>query len=348
MGLVLIGISHKTAPVEIRERFSLTRNQLRESLGQLKESDGVESIIILSTCNRMEIYAHSSCNKRCTDSITEFLADKFGVSGSDIRKYFYILMDEQAVRHIFRVASGLDSQVLGETEILSQVRSAWLISRESGLTNDLLDTVFEKAIEVGTSARQNTRISHGNVSIGSVAIKMLKGRFRSLQDKIVLIIGAGKIANLMSKYLKKEGIKGFFVSNRTYAKACELAEECKGEAINFNQLQEKLKDVDIVISSTASPHIILKKKFIAEVMNTRQNPLLLLDLAVPRDIDPEVRGITDVFLYDLDDLKYVIEKNYNNRKKEAMRVEEMIEKELEALFLCASDNTVLLAQNRFS
>ena len=348
MGLIVIGISHKTAPVEIRERFSLTRTQLRESQGQLKESDGVEGIVILSTCNRMEIYAHSPCNEESIDRITEFLAKKFSVLGRDVRKYFYVFVDEQAIRHIFRVASGLDSQVLGETEILSQVKSALLISRESGLTNDFLDTVFEKAIAVGTTARRNTRISHGNVSIGSVAIKMLKSRFRSLQDKVVLIIGAGKIAGLMSKYLKKEGIKGFFVSNRTHAKACELAQECRGEAINFNQLQEKLKTVDIVISSTASPHIVLKKKFIEEVMNTRQKPLLLLDLAVPRDIDPEVRDITDVFLYDLDDLKYVIEKNYNNRKKEAMRVEEMIEKELEALFLCVSDNTVLLIQNRFN
>ena len=215
MGLIVIGISHKTAPVEIREKFSFTRNQLRESQGQLKESYGVESIIVLSTCNRMEIYAHSPCNDEGLDRITEFLAKKFSVLERDIRKYFYILVDEQAIRHIFRVASGLDSQVLGETEILSQVKSAWLISRESGKTNDFLDTIFEKAIEVGTTARRNTGISHGNVSIGSVAIKMLKGRFRSLQDKAVLIIGAGKIAGLMSKYLKKEGIKGFFVSNRS-------------------------------------------------------------------------------------------------------------------------------------
>jgi glutamyl-tRNA reductase len=290
----------------------------------------------------MEIYARSSCNEECIGRITEFLANKFGVLRRDIRKYFYILEDEQAIKHIFRVASGLDSQVLGETEILGQVKSTWLISRESGITNDFLDTVFEKAIEVGTTVRQNTRISHGNVSVGSVAIKMLRGRFRSLQDKAVLIIGAGKVAGLMSKYLKKERIKGFFVSNRTHAKACELADECGGEAINFDRLQEKFRTVDIVISSTASPHIILKKKAIEEVMNTRQKRLLLLDLALPRDIDPGVRDIAGVFLYDLDDLNYVIEKNYNNRKKEAVRVEEMIEKELEALFLCVSENTALL------
>lgn len=347
MGLMVIGISHRTAPVNIRERFSFTRNQLRESQGQLKESDGIENMIFLSTCNRMEIYAHSTCREECIERITEFLTKKFNILKRDIRKYFYILVGKQAIRHIFRVVSGLDSQVLGETEILGQVKSAWLISRKLELTNDLLDTVFEKAIEIGVSVRQNTRISHGNVSIGSVAIKVLKNRFRNIQDKAVLIIGAGKIAGLMSKYLKKEGIKGFFVSNRTHAKACVLARECNGEAINFDRLQEKLKTVDIVISSTASSHIILKKKAIEEAMNARQNPLLLLDLAVPRDIDPEARYITDVSLYDLDDLKYVIEKNYDNRKKEAVLVEAMIKKELEALFLCTSEDTVLLAQNRF-
>ncbi|MCQ9207501.1 MAG: glutamyl-tRNA reductase [Omnitrophica bacterium] len=332
MGLMVIGISHKTAPVEIRERFSFTKNQLLESQGQLNGSRGIRKIIILSTCNRMEIYAHSACNEICIDRITEFLAKKFNGFGSDTLKYFYTLIDEEATRHIFRVASGLDSQVLGETEILGQVRSAWLISRESGKTDDFLDTVFEKAIEIGAAVRRNTRISQGNVSIGSVAVKMLKDQFGSLQDKAVLIVGAGKIAGLMSKYLKKDGIKGFFVSNRTYVKACELARECRGEAVHFNKLQEKLKTVDIVISSTASPHIILKKEVIEEAMNMRQKPLLLLDAAVPRDIDPEVRNVANVVLYDLDDLKYVIEKNYNDRKKEALRVEEIIEKDLQASY----------------
>ncbi|MDI6606359.1 MAG: glutamyl-tRNA reductase, partial [Candidatus Omnitrophota bacterium] len=288
--------------------------------------------VILSTCNRTEIYAFFSDNKDCGTRLMEFLCAQFSAQARMIKKYFYIFKDEEAIRHIFKVACGLDSQVLGETEILGQVRSAWSTSRAAGLTNCFLDAVFEKAVETGAAVRQSTKISQGNVSIGSVAMKMLKGRFRSLKNKTALIIGAGKIAGSMSKYLKNEQIKGFFVSNRTYPRACELARECNGEAIRFNRLHEKLNAVDIVISSTASPHIILRKPLMEEVMDTRRKPLLLLDLAVPRDIDPAVRDIGGLILYDLDDLKCVIEENYNNRKKEAVRVQEMIEEALKELY----------------
>jgi glutamyl-tRNA reductase len=332
MGLIVIGISHKTASIKVRERFSFTRERIRESQNQLKESDGVKGIVILSTCNRTEIYAYSPADKECMGRLIEFLSGQFNAQIRIIKKYFYIFSDKEAIRHIFKVACGLESQVLGETEILGQVRSAWLTSRSAGLTNCFFDTVFEKAVDVGAAVRQSTKISQGNVSIGSVAIKILKSRFRSLRNKTALIIGAGKIASLMSKYLKDEEIKGFFVSNRTYPRACELARECNGEAVHFNRLHEKLNAVDIVISSTASPHLILKKRLMEEVMDTRRKPLLLLDLAVPRDIDPAVRDIDGLILYDLDDLKCVIEENYNNRKKEAVRVEEMIEEALKEIY----------------
>lgn len=328
MGLIVVGISHKTAPVEVREKFSLTKSRLLESQAQFKKMSGIEGAVILSTCNRVEIYVHSSHNEKSLDSIKEFFINRFNIRQEDFRRYFYVLEDNASVRHIFRVASGLDSQVLGELEILGQVKAALLSSRDAGLVNNFLNLVFEKAIDIGASIRRDTKLSYGNVSIGSVAIKLLKDNFKDLQDKKALIIGAGKIASLMSKYLKEERIKGFFVSSRTYGKARQLAEESGGEAVDFDQLPELLKTVSIVISSTSSPHIVLKKKAIEEAMSFRQEPLLLLDLAVPRDVEPAVKEIANVSLLDLDDLKCVIEENYNKRRKEAALAERIIEQEV--------------------
>ncbi|MCQ9208102.1 MAG: glutamyl-tRNA reductase, partial [Omnitrophica bacterium] len=306
---------------------------LGEALLKLRHQDLIWGVIILSTCNRMEIYIHSLNNNSSLEKIERFLINCFQVWKEDIKSYFYMLEDIDAIKHIFRVASGLDSQVLGETQILGQVKSAWSIAKEKGVSGDFLDNIFEKAIEAGKLVRSQTKISQGNVSIGSVAIKMLKDYFRKLQDKLVLIIGAGKISRLMSEYLKEQGAKSIFVSNRTYIKACALASECAGEPINFDRLKEKLKTVDIVISSTASPHLILKRETLEEVMQTRRKPLFILDLAVARDIDPEAKDIDGVSLYDLDSLKYVIEENYNKRKREIGFTEEIIQKELDQLLV---------------
>lgn len=334
MELTLVGISHKTAPVEIREKFSFTKVQIQESQAKLLAISGIEGVVILSTCNRAEIYAHSSHNPKSLGGIKDFLVKRFNISEKDFRRYFYVLEDTSAVRHVFRVASGLDSQVLGEIEILGQVKSAFSAGRDAGLTDDFLNILFEKAIDTGICARRDTRLSYGNVSIGSVAIKVLKERFKDLQDKSVLIIGAGKIAGLVTKYLKEENIRGFFVSSRTRAKACEFAKQSGGEVIDFNRLPEKLKTVNIIISSTSSPHLILKKNVIEEAMSARREPLLLMDLAVPRDIDPGVKCIANVTLFNLDDLKGVIEENYNKRRNEARLVEEIIEQEIRSWPLC--------------
>lgn len=343
MGLVLVGVNHKTASVKTRESFSLTQKQLKEALNELKQINLLLGTTILSTCNRMEIYAHLADNNSDLQKIKRFLLNRYQVSQDDIRRYFYILEDIDAVRHIFRVASGLDSQVLGETQILGQVKSAWIIAKDIGVIGVLLGELFEKAVDVGRTVRLDTKISQGNISIGSVAIKMLEQKFTlpptlsaaksqswcgGLQNKLVLIIGAGKIGALISKYLQQKGIKGIFVSNRTYARAYALASNCGGEAINFSQLKERLKTVDIVISSTASPHLILRKETLAEVMQAREKPLLIMDLALPRDVDPEARNIPNIFLYDLDDLKSVIEENYNKRRKEANLAEKIIQREL--------------------
>lgn len=329
MGLIVIGINHKTAPLKVRERFSFTRKQLEETMTGLSLQDLIWGVIILSTCNRMEIYIHSSNNDSSFKQIKRFLMDRYHVREEDIKSYFYMLEEAEAVKHIFRVSSGLDSQVLGERQILAQVKSARGVAFDIGVIGNFLDQLFKKAVQVGRMVRLETKISQGNISVGSIAIKMCEHRLGNLQGKKVLIIGAGKIGTLISKYFKERGVKGIFVSNRTYARATELAANCAGEAISFNQLKEKLKIADIVISSTASPHLVLKKEILREVMPSPNKPLLIMDLALPRDVEPSIRDIPNVALYDLDDLKFVVEENYNRRKKEVTFVSAIIKRQLD-------------------
>lgn len=326
MSLLAIGINHNTAPLKVRERVSFTKRRLKETFAELNQVYSVLAAVILSTCNRTEFYAHPIESK---EQIIKFILKNGQLTKGEFRRYFYLLENIDAIRHIFKVASGLDSQVLGEIQILGQVRSAWITARGFGVINALLERVFAKAVDTGKIVRLETKISQGNVSIGSIAIKMLEERFKDLHNKSILIIGAGKIGALVSKYLKKRETRGIFVSNRTYEKAAQLALDCGGEAINFNQLNEKLKTVDVVISSTASPHLVLREQTLAGIMQARAKPLLIMDLALPRDVDPNARNIPHISLYDLDDLRSVVEENFAKRKQEAKIAEEIIQRELD-------------------
>lgn len=328
MRLVVIGINHKIAPLEVREKFSFTRKRLREGLENFKDSSMVSGAVILSTCNRMEVYFDIKDDCLDPEEAISFVFGMFRAKKEDIERYFYIFEDMEAVRHLLRVASGLDSQVLGEGQILTQVNSAWIIAKEMGSSSDELDKIFEKAQKAASGIRLETRISKGNISIGSIAIRLLKDRLKDLRGRSALIIGAGKTGTLITKCLKEENMKGIFVASRTYARALKLASICGGRALGFDNLKEELKSVDIVISSTSSPHLILKKDLLMKVMETRKQPLFIMDLAVPRDIDPEARDIKDVFLYDLDDLKCVAGTDYKDMEKEAMFAERLVEKEV--------------------
>ena len=329
MNLALIGISHKTASIKVREKFSFTKGRLKESLIKLKNIDLVRGVILLSTCNRMEIYAYLSDTGLGMQKIFHFLTDTFFIKDAQIKRYFYMLnKTEDVIRHIFKVACGLDSQILGETQILGQVKSSWEIASEMGVTCELLDNLFTEAVNVGKEVRSFTRISQGNVSIGSAAIKMLEKQFGSIQDKSILVIGTGKIGILVCNYLKEKGVLGIFVSNRTYAKACELAVGCGGKAIHFDRLKNELRTADIVISATSSPHIVLPYKTLSDIMRLRNRPLLIMDLAVPRDVDPQARSIPGISLFTLDDLTSVVEENYAKRQKEAKSAEKIIQKKV--------------------
>lgn len=328
-GLVSIGMSHRATPVEVREKISFNNKRLPQALTELKQINLVRGAVILSTCNRTEIYAEVTNDIMGIKEIKKYLLKVGHVEEGGIDRYFYILNNEDMARHIFRVASGLDSQVLGEVQILGQVRSAWRVAKDMGASGERLDELFVNALEVGRMVRLETKISQGNISIGSVAIKMLEERSGDLGDKQILIIGAGKIGVLVSRYLVERGIKGIFLSSRTYAKACVLASNCGGRAVTFSQLNYELKRADIVISATSSPHLILRKEDLAEIMLIRKKALVIMDLALPRDVDPSAKDISGLSLYDLDDLKFVVEENYNKRKEAAKLAEEIIQRELE-------------------
>ncbi|KKL11531.1 hypothetical protein LCGC14_2544880, partial [marine sediment metagenome] len=295
----------------------------------------IKAGIILSTCNRIEVYAQitrGNFGQQKTlpfESLKKFLGDYHSIENGGLDSYLYRFTNREAIHHLFRVASGLDSQVLGETQILGQVRSAYSLALEAGTTDWFLDRLFEKAIEVGKRVRRKTEISRGSVSIGSVALRMLERELGNLEGKKILIIGVGKIGELVTKYLLDKGIDSVIVSNRTYEKAVSLAQRIGGKAIRFDGLKAELKKVEVIISATASPHLILRKMDILEAVRERINPLFIIDLALPRDIDPRIKEIRGVTLYDLDDLKGVIEENYRRRKEEARLAEVIVRKEVQ-------------------
>ncbi len=332
MSLVLIGISHKTASIRIREKFSWTNDQLSEGLKKLYAIDSVRGVIVLSTCNRMEIYTHLTDNVLGMRELIRFLKGSFSAKEFQIKRHFYVLKDAGVVKHIFRVASGLDSQILGETQILGQVKFAWEMASRAGVTCDLSDALFADAVSAGKEVRSSTEISQGNVSVGSVAIEMLEEQFGRIQNKSILVIGTGKIGSLVCNYLKQKNVSTIFVSNRTYARACELALRCGGKVINFSQLKDELRTADIIISSTSSPHIILSYNRLSEAMKLRNKPLTIMDLALPRDVDPQAKNIPGISLFVLDDLKSVVEVNHAKRQKEAISAEKIIQKRL-SMFL---------------
>lgn len=311
--LILTGTNHKTAPLEIRERLSLTKKGIENALALL----GGEGVVILSTCNRTEFYINGDID------VKGFIYKYYKAQYPKLEPYLYACSDIDAVRHLFRVAGGLDSQILGETQILGQVKSAY----ETGRPDSLLDKIFTKALDVGRRIRRETRISEGNVSIGSVAVDLIKERVPDLSDKKIIIIGVGKVSSLVMKYLSKEGAETVFVSNRTYEKAVELAGQINGKAVRFDNVGEYIVDADVIISTTGCPHTILHK----EDFKVYKSPLLIVDLAVPRDVSPLVKELSGIELLCLDDIHEIIEDNINKKKAAIPFAEEIIREELEVL-----------------
>lgn len=323
MSIFLLGVNHKTAPLRVREKISFSQQKLSHVLISLNTYPFIEENLILSTCNRVEIYVSSS-SSQCFQSITQFLSDFCKAKEDIISTYFYTYKDREAIKHLFRVASSLDSMVIGENQILAQVKNAYLEARTCETVGKTFSLIFEEAIRTGKKVRAQTDISRGAVSISTVAIELAKKVMKRLEKKKVLIIGAGKIGELTVKNLASRGVETICVANRTYRKALELAETFGGEAIRFSSLEWALKNVDIVISSTSAPHIILKRDTVDRVMQSRKTPLFFIDLGVPRNIEESIGQINNVYLYNIDDLIEVKDKNLVKRLIEVKKAEKIV------------------------
>ena len=330
MYLVTVGLNHRSAPVEVREKLSFPEDKIAVALDKLKNYKEVKGCVILSTCNRTEIYGAVIDVEKGLSGIRDFMAGWCNTDKSELKNYLYTFTLYDVVNHLFRVAAGLDSMILGETQILGQVRTAYQQSCDLGYTNRVLNTLFQQAVTVGKRVRTETEIDRNAVSISYASVELAKQRLNGLEGRSILVIGAGKMSELTAKHLVSNGVTNVLVANRSYDKAEALAVKFDGQAVKYEDLFTHMADVDIVISATSATGYIVGKKDIHRVMQNRPGKrLFLMDIAVPRDIDPAVAEVTDVDLYDIDDLQNVVDSNLAERKKEALLAEKIVEEEMD-------------------
>jgi glutamyl-tRNA reductase len=331
MHLTLVGLSHKTAPVEIREKLTFPANVQASALAALTSMPAVSEALIVSTCNRTEIYAVTVAGYDGPGAIIDFMCDYHDLDRHDLVRSLYISQGEAVVHHLFRVVASLDSMVLGEAQILGQVKEAYEHSFESGGSQRIFNKLFRQSFEVGKRVRTETDIGENAVSISYAAVELAKKVFDSLEGRTILVVGAGKMSELTAKHLVCNGVDRVFVANRTYERAVELADKFEGTAIPYDELFERIADADIVISSTAATgYVITKNEVAAARKGKRRGPLFLIDIALPRDIEPDVNDLADVYVYNIDDLNGVVSSNLEERMREAERAEVIIGEEMAA------------------
>jgi glutamyl-tRNA reductase len=316
MNLIVIGLNHRTAPVEVRERTAFARATLGESARALRDAAALRETVILSTCNRVEIYGLAGDPNSAASAIRRFLHEHHKLTAS-IESHLYELRDTDCVRHLFEVACGLDSMVVGETEILGQVKEAYRAAHEAGATGKGLNRLFQKALSAAKQIRTTTAITRGSTSVGSVAVDLAEKIFRDLRNRTVMVIGTGEISEATARALYNRGAGSILVCSRTQERAHALADQLGGRAISYEQWPAEFGAVDIVISSTAAPHPIMTRERLLPLMKVRrQRPLFLIDIAVPRDIERACGNIEDVYLYDIDDLRQIAQQNIAARERE--------------------------------
>jgi glutamyl-tRNA reductase len=327
MKFQLIGVNHKTAPVEVRERLAIPDTRLPEALRRLAEHPGVDEGLILSTCNRVEVMAQT---KNGTVDLRGFLRDYFHLDPAEYEAHLYEHREGEAVRHLFRVTSSLDSMVVGEPQILGQVKEAYATARAVGVVHSQLDLLLTRAFAVAKRVRTETAVGSSAVSVASVAVELAKKIFGTLQGKHVYLVGAGKMSELAARHLLAHGAETIFVANRTYERAQHLAAKFDGHAILFEQLYETCDRADIVITSTGAPHAIFRREHGELFLSRRKNrPMFFIDIAVPRDVDPGMNKLDGIFVYDIDDLQQAVSSHVDDRRKEADRAEAIINAEVE-------------------
>jgi glutamyl-tRNA reductase len=327
MNFLLIGVNHNSAPVEVRERLAIPEARLTEANRRLLEYPGVEEAMVLSTCNRVELLAHA---KNGSTDLRGFLGHYFGVAAADFDQYLYEYREREVVRHIFRVASSLDSMVVGEPQILGQIKEAFALARAAGAAGGRLDALLTRAFAVAKRVRSETAIGSSAVSVASVAVELAEKIFGSLSGQKVFLVGAGKMSELAARHLLAHGAGSIFVVNRTPERARQLADKFQGTTFPYQELYEHVDQADIVITSTGAPHAIFRREHGELFMSRRKNrPMFFIDIAVPRDVDPEINKVDGVFLYDIDDLQQVVSEHVADRKREAERAQAIVDSEVE-------------------
>jgi glutamyl-tRNA reductase len=327
MTFQLIGVNHKTAPVEVRERLAIPESRLPEALKSFTSHPGVDEGLILSTCNRVELLART---KNGGADLKTFLAEFFRMDRAAIEPHLYEYREKDAIRHLFRVTSSLDSMVVGEAQILGQVKEAYATARALGCVNSQLDQLLTRSFAVAKRVRTETAVGSSAVSVASVAVELAKKIFGSLNGKSVYLVGAGKMTELAARHLLAHGATSLFVANRTYDRAIRLAQKFNGQAVEFQRLYDTCDRADIVITSTGAPHAIFRREHGELFLSRRKNrPMFFIDIAVPRDVDADMNKLDGIFVYDIDDLQQAVASHVADRKKEAERADSIIDTEVD-------------------
>jgi glutamyl-tRNA reductase len=329
MEILAVGLNHKTAPIAIRECLAFPGDKLEDALIQVHGLSSVKENMIVSTCNRVEVYAATREIENAIHDLKNFLSQYHGSPLKAFETSLYAHVGEEAVKHIFRVASSLDSMVLGEPQILGQIKDAYDVAQQAGTSGLILHRLLHRAFHVAKRVRTETKVAISAVSVSSVAVECAEKIFGTLGEKTVLLIGAGEMCELAARHLVSGGVEKIWVTNRTYERAVSLAQEFRGEAIPFEEMAQGLKKAEIVISATDSPQYLIRHDQITKVMKDRkQKPMFFIDIADPRNVDPKVGDIENVYLYNIDDLQKVANENIKDREKEAQRAEAIVQDEV--------------------
>lgn len=332
MKLWITGLNHRTAPVSVRERLAFTPAELEHALEELKSRPGVVEGMILSTCNRVEVAVTADDGADVRNSIESFLSESKHLDKTGLQPHLYGYEGRDAVRHIFRVAASLDSMVVGEPQILGQLKSAYSFAKDRGTVTGLLDAVVTRAFGVAKRVRTETDIGVSAVSISYAAVELAREIFGSLKHQRVMLIGAGKMSELAARHLLRSGVQEILVTNRTESRAKELAALVHGSIVPFEHYKARLKDVDIVITSSGAPDYLLHKQEMKDIIHARRNrPMFIIDIAVPRNVAPDVNEVDNVFLYDIDDLQRVVDENLKGRMDQAVEADKIVAEEVDRL-----------------
>jgi glutamyl-tRNA reductase len=330
MHIIVVGLNHKTTPIDLRERLHFPTTTLEEPLEKLAHYTEGGDRVILSTCNRVELYGHVQHLAHGSGRLQQFLSDYHGIAADALTPHLYSYHGEAALRHLFRVVSSLDSLVIGEPQIAAQVKESFAIARRAGATSAVFNQVFERAFAVAKRVRTETRISEHAVSVSYAAVELAKKIFQDLSAKTVLILGAGEMSELTARHLISHGVQQLLVANRTPERALELAVKLAGQGVALAELPGYLPKADIIVSSTGASELVIRKVDVQNALKLRKNrPMFFIDIAVPRDIDPTVNELDNVYVYDIDDLQHVVEENRKAREREAAVAETIIAREVE-------------------